>query len=225
MLISQIKIVENSGISNSVFNFINVVLEDTDLEVLGFVHQEILSPREFKEDIRKEHKIEFGADHLTVERDALSPIPRRKSKSKDKGTKITGSDKRTSAKTMVSPDKSERGSVNALIEDFCERDNLDTLDLTGYSLNDIEIYEVMAYLKPVKKIKGLKLVKNRLTNEGLLRIIDFMPLVTNINLSFNQLGDESISILLNNRIKIPYLRIINLSNNKINERKTKNAID
>ena len=126
---------------------------------------------------------------------------------------------------MVSPDKSERGSVNALIEDFCERDNLDTLDLTGYLLNDIEIYEVLAYLKPIKKIKGLKLVKNKLTNEGILRIIDFMPSVTNINLSFNQLGDESISILLNNRAKIPYLRIINLSNNKINERKTKNAID
>lgn len=52
-----------------------------------------------------------------------------------------------------------------------------------------------------------------------------MPSVTNINLSFNQLGDESISILLNNRAKIPFLRIINLSNNKINERKTKNAID
>lgn len=66
MLISQIKIVENSGISNSVFNFINVVLEDTDLEVLGFVHQEVLSPREFKEESRKDHKIEFGADHLTV---------------------------------------------------------------------------------------------------------------------------------------------------------------
>ena len=126
---------------------------------------------------------------------------------------------------MVSPDKSERGSVNALIEDFCERDNLDTLDLTGYLLNDIEIYEVLAYLKPIKKIKGLKLVKNKLTNEGILRIIDFMPSVTNINLSFNQPGDESISILLNNRAKIPYLRIINLSNNKINERKTKNAID
>lgn len=92
-------------------------------------------------------------------------MPRRKSKSKDIGSKVTMSDnKRTNVKTMVSPDKSERGSVNALIEDFCERDNLDTLDLTGYLLSDTEICEVLAYLKPIKKIKGLKLVKNKLTN-------------------------------------------------------------
>jgi Ran GTPase-activating protein (RanGAP) involved in mRNA processing and transport len=102
---------------------------------------------------------------------------------------------------------------------------LDTLDLTGYGLSDIEIYEILIYLKPVKRVKGLKLVKNKLTNEGLAKIIEFIPNVTNINLSFNQLGDEAISALLNNRSKIPYLRIINLSNNKINERKTKNAID
>jgi Ran GTPase-activating protein (RanGAP) involved in mRNA processing and transport len=68
-------------------------------------------------------------------------------------------------------------------------------------------------------------VKNRLSNEGLARIIELMPFVTNINLSFNLLGDEAIATLLGNRAKISSLRIINLSNNKINERKTKNAID
>jgi hypothetical protein len=40
--------------------------------------------------------------------------------------------------------------------------------------------------------------------------------VTNINLSFNQLTDEAISTLLASRGKISALRIINLSNNKIN---------
>lgn len=99
------------------------------------------------------------------------------------------------------------------------------MDLTGYSLTDNEIYEILKFLKPIKKIKGLKLVKNKLTTEGLLRIIDLIPAVTNLNVSFNLLGDESVLVLLSNREKIPVLRIVNLSNNKINERKTKTAIE
>jgi hypothetical protein len=49
--------------------------------------------------------------------------------------------------------------------------------------------------------------------------------VTNINLSFNLLSDEAIPALLAGRSRISALRIINLSNNKINERRIKNAID
>lgn len=75
-----------------------------------------------------------------------------------------------------------------MVEDFCQRDNLDTLDLTGYSLSDSEIVDVLRYLKPLKKIKGLKLVKNNLTNDGLSRIVELIPGVTNLNLSFNVLG-------------------------------------
>ena len=102
---------------------------------------------------------------------------------------------------------------------------MDTLDLTGYSLSDMEIYDILLYLKSIKKIKGLKLVKNKLTSDGLSKIFDLIPNVTNLNLSFNQLSDDAMLSLLDNRPKIPYLRIINLSNNKINERRTKNAID
>lgn len=80
----------------------------------------------------------------------------------------------------------------------------------------MEIYDILLYLKTVKKIKGLKLVKNKLTNEGLNKILELIPNVTNLNLSFNQLGDDAMISLLDNRPKIPYLRIINLSNNKIN---------
>lgn len=79
----------------------------------------------------------------------------------------------------------------------------------------------MRYVKPLKKIKGLKLVKNKLANEGLARIMEMIPTVTNLNLSFNQLADESLTIILANRQKVPLLRIINISNNKINERKVK----
>lgn len=53
-LISQIRVVENPGISNSVFNFISVVFEEEPLEGLAYVQQEILSPRGKEE---KEQKI------------------------------------------------------------------------------------------------------------------------------------------------------------------------
>lgn len=80
-------------------------------------------------------------------------------------------------------------------------------------------------MKPVKRIKGLKLVKNKLTNDGLCKILEYIPAVTNLNMAFNQLSDDSLMNLLGNRQKVPMLRIINLSNNRINERKAKSAIE
>lgn len=66
-------------------------------------------------------------------------------------------------------------------------------------LTDIEIFEILKFLRPLKKIKGLKLVKNKLSTDGLIRMIDLIPAVTNLNVSFNQLGDESVLALLSNR--------------------------
>lgn len=103
-----------------------------------------------------------------------------------------------------------------MVEEFCSRENLDTLDLTGYSLSNEEICDILKYLRTIKKIKGLKLVKNRLSNEGLVKILEFIPSVTNLNLAFNQLSDDALINLLSSRPKVPQLRIINLSNNKIN---------
>ena len=112
-----------------------------------------------------------------------------------------------------------------MVEEFIQRDNLDTLDLTGYSLSDQSIIDVLRYLQPLKKIKGLKLVKNNLSNEGLNKIIEFIPNVTNLNLSFNGLGEDSLLTILSHRQQLPVLRIINISNNKINERKAKSTVD
>ncbi len=88
--------------------------------------------------------------------------------------------------------------------------------MSSYSLSDTEVVDVLKYLKPIKRIKGLKLVKNNLTSEGLARIIELIPAVTNLNLSFNSLGDESLGVILSSRLQVPQLRIINISNNKIN---------
>ena len=43
-----------------------------------------------------------------------------------------------------------------------------------------------------------------------------IPTVTNLNVSFNQLGDEALGCILAGKQRIPMLRIINISNNKIN---------
>ncbi len=80
-------------------------------------------------------------------------------------------------------------------------------------------------MKTFKKIKCLKLVKNRLTTDGLCKILDHLPSVTNLNLSFNQLTDDAVNLLLSSKDKVPLLRIVNLSNNKINERRAKSMIE
>jgi len=74
---------------------------------------------------------------------------------------------------------------------------------------------VLSYIRERKKIKGLKLVKNRLTTSGLRSIIELIGGVTNLNLSFNQLDEEAIECLLESRKKVPLLRIVNVSNNRI----------
>jgi hypothetical protein len=98
---------------------------------------------------------------------------------------------------------------------------MDTLDLSGQHLHDVEIIEILKVVRSLKKIKGLKLVKNRLTNEGLSKLLELIPSVTNLNLSFNQLTDDAVTLLLTHSDRVPLLRIVNLSNNRINERRAK----
>ena len=50
-------------------------------------------------------------------------------------------------------------------------------------------------------------------------------MVANMNLQFNQLGDDSIKLLLNNTDKIPMLRIANFTNNKINQCRAKVVVE
>jgi Ran GTPase-activating protein (RanGAP) involved in mRNA processing and transport len=88
----------------------------------------------------------------------------------------------------------------------------------------VEITEILGFVASLKKIKGLKLAKNKLTTEGLHRLLDLIPAITNLNLSSNQLTDDAVTQLLANRQKVPQLRIVNLSNNRINERRARITI-
>jgi hypothetical protein len=56
-------------------------------------------------------------------------------------------------------------------------------------------------------------------------MLPLVPLVTNLNLTYNQLSEEAVYELLRKRPKVPLLRILNLSSNSINERKCQNAIE
>lgn len=64
-----------------------------------------------------------------------------------------------------------------------------TLDLTGYDLHDEDISQMIERASEIKKIKCLKLSRNKLTSEGLSQIIRNLSSSTNLNLSFNLLTD------------------------------------
>ena len=90
-------------------------------------------------------------------------------------------------KSTTSSFSSDKRDAEKVLEEFCVRDKVDTLDLTNCQLSDNEIMDALVYVKSTKKIRGLKLVKNSLTSEGLLRMLEMIPCATNLNLSFNQL--------------------------------------
>ena len=107
--------------------------------------------------------------HSSELRPKRHSTPQKRSRSKDKKLNQT-SERRKVGKSPNDFDKN-RNTVEKMVEEFIGRDNLDTLDLSSYNLSDSEIIDVLSYLRPLKKIKGLKLVKNSLTNEGVGRLM------------------------------------------------------
>lgn len=74
-------------------------------------------------------------------------------------------------------------------------------------------------------MKTLKLIRNKLTDEGISKIIPFLGQVTTLNLSQNLLTENVLDILYENKKFLGSLRAIILSQNKIIERKHKIKID
>lgn len=65
-LISQIKIVESSSLANSIFNYVNVVIEDNhQIEELGIVQQEIVYTPKSK---HQKISVEFNSVNLDKDR-------------------------------------------------------------------------------------------------------------------------------------------------------------
>ena len=112
-----------------------------------------------------------------------------------------------------------------ITEEFVKNDSKDVLDLSKCSLNDEMVIRLLKEVRKQKRIKGLKLGHNELTDQGFEGIIDFLGSTSNLNLSNNQLTEEVLSILIKNRDKLSPLRIINLFGNPVNSRKSKTRID
>ena len=95
-------------------------------------------------------------------------------------------------------------------------DKLDTLDLCGFNMPDNQIVLLLDYVNSKKKVKCLKLLQNKLTNDGFAQIITYLKFTTNVNLSTNLLTEDVLNILIKHREKVPHLRILNLAHNKVN---------
>lgn len=66
-----------------------------------------------------------------------------------------------------------------------------------------------------KKVKTLKLIRNKLTDEGLDKMLQNFSSIITLNLSQNLLTDKFIDRILDNLPKLPNLKSLILSQNKI----------
>lgn len=74
-----------------------------------------------------------------------------------------------------------------MLNDF--KKSKDTLDMTGCDLNDDEIFNVVLVASQHKPIQNLKLAKNKLSNEGLVKLLPYIDSSTSLNLSYNNLTE------------------------------------
>ena len=74
-------------------------------------------------------------------------------------------------------------------------------------------------------MKTVKLIRNKLTDDTVLKIIPYLKGIITLNLSQNQLTDRVVDILIENRGTLESIKSVILSQNKINERKVKPKID
>ena len=96
--------------------------------------------------------------------------------------------------------------------------------MTNAELGDEVILKICELLTG-SKVKSVKLIRNKLTDEGLTKMLPFMGDLVTINLSQNFLTEKILDILIKNRPLLPKVKNIVLSMNKIVERKDKKKID
>jgi hypothetical protein len=76
-----------------------------------------------------------------------------------------------------------------------------------------------------KKIKSLKLIRNKLTDDILDNLWPHLTNISVLNLSQNLFTDRVIESFISNMSKVPNLKNLVLSLNKINARNTKSRIE
>ncbi len=77
-------------------------------------------------------------------------------------------------------------------------DNIETLDLTNAELGDTVISQICSYLSGTK-VKTVKLIRNKLTDDGLAKILPYIDNVMTLNLSQNMFTEKVLDIFITNR--------------------------
>ncbi len=78
---------------------------------------------------------------------------------------------------------------------------------------------------PGTRIKTIKFIRNKLTDDCLTKMIPYISNVITLNLSQNLFTEKVLDIFIENRDMLPKMKNIILSLNKIIERKHKGKID
>lgn len=99
-------------------------------------------------------------------------------------------------------------------------DQTEILDLTNAQLGDQTIVQICEYLNN-SKTKTVKLIRNKITDNCLSKILSNMRGVITLNLSQNLFTDKALDILFESKEYLSSMKSIILSQNKINERKCK----
>lgn len=82
---------------------------------------------------------------------------------------------------------------------------------------------ILELLKINKSIKTVKLIRNRLTDDIVERILPFLPNVTTLNLSQNYLTERCLDAMIAS--KMPAMRQVVVSQNRIREKTCKGKLE
>lgn len=98
------------------------------------------------------------------------------------------------------------------------------MDLTNAELGDNTIVLISEFLVG-SKVKAVKFIRNKLSDEGIGRMIPYLRGVITLNLSQNLLTERVLDVIIENRNEMEMLKSVILSQNKINTRNAKAKID
>ena len=123
-------------------------------------------------------------------------------------------------KKMVIPEK-----YKAIVDDL-KYDREDQIDLGGAELGDTNIEILCEYIRKSKKLRVLKLIRNKMSDEVIPILIQACAEsnISSLNLSQNQLTDKSVLSIAESS-NLQKIRSITLSLNKINRRNVKQSIE
>lgn len=104
------------------------------------------------------------------------------------------------------------------------QDAVELADFTGAELGDNTTLQILDVVKG-KKVKSLKLIRNKLTDGILDEMWPYLANLQVLNLSQNYFTERVLESFISNMSKVPQLRSLILSQNKINARNVKSRVE